>query len=527
MKKIERKVFNLSIFGFTLVELLAIIVVLTTIMIIVLPKFSSSVNDRKQKEYNKLIKTLENAGKIYHSYNQEKSKVSINELVKQNLLTTGIKSPIDNTLISGCIFFETDESGLNKYVYQKYCNNGEIILKIDLDGGIVDENVSGGYDSGTNVILPNPTKQDYSFIGWKLIEGDSVVNGNSIVIGTKLTKLKAMYNSGNAVVLFDSMGGNVSTVSKSTEVGKKYGELPVPIKIHAIFKGWYTEKTGGTKVDENTIVTQIGQQTLYAHWEDTMITYIKLASNYSCNGVTVGDPLFTYTGECEVIDDSGTGIDNWRVKFKTSGKLSLKIGFNIDLFLVGGGSEDYSGIAATYKNLDLQNSEYNIVVGNANEKTYFDLEGVYYAPSGGTELDGNILSGSGKGMDAHEDFMCGGYDEYYNCTWGTWPMTDGEQGGSYGNDASYEKYRSIGQLSLSSVNYPKWGGQTTCEFNEGTKDGCTRGDAFAYSPGKGGNSKKRVAALSDGKAGKLGKGLNGDNSGAPLKSGIVVIRNTR
>ena len=54
--------------GFTLVELLAIIAVLTAIMLLVLPKFSSSVNDRKQKEYNKLIKTIENAGKVFHNY---------------------------------------------------------------------------------------------------------------------------------------------------------------------------------------------------------------------------------------------------------------------------------------------------------------------------------------------------------------------------------------------------------------------------------------------------------------------------
>ena len=55
--------------GFTLVELLAIIAVLTAIMLLVLPKFSSSVNDRKQKEYNKLIKNIENAGRVYHIYN--------------------------------------------------------------------------------------------------------------------------------------------------------------------------------------------------------------------------------------------------------------------------------------------------------------------------------------------------------------------------------------------------------------------------------------------------------------------------
>ena len=91
--------------AFTIVELLAIIAVLTAIMLLVLPKFSSSVNDRKQKEYNKLIKTIENAGKVYHTYNQGKNKVSINELVKEDLLTSSlyIKNINSTKLIFGLI----------------------------------------------------------------------------------------------------------------------------------------------------------------------------------------------------------------------------------------------------------------------------------------------------------------------------------------------------------------------------------------------------------------------------------------
>ena len=226
--------------GFTLVELLAIIAVLTAIMLLVLPKFSSSVNDRKQKEYNKLIKTIENAGKVYHTYNQEKNKVSINELVKEDLLTSGIKSPIDDTLISGCVFFGKDEKGLNTYTYQKYCNSdGEVVLKIDLDGGTVEEDVSGSYIPNTTVSLPNPTKQDYSFIKWQLVEGNSTLSGNKVTIGTTTTTIKAIYNSGNSVVTFDAQGGTVDIVSKVVEVGNLYGELPVPIKTRAKFIGWF------------------------------------------------------------------------------------------------------------------------------------------------------------------------------------------------------------------------------------------------------------------------------------------------
>ena len=165
--------------GFTLVELLAIIAVLTAIMLLVLPKFSSSVNDGKQKEYNKLIKTIENAGKVYHTYNQGKNKVSINELVKEDLLTSGIKSPIDDTLISGCVFFGKDEKGLNTYTYQKYCHSdGEVILKIDLDGRMLSEDISGGYEPNPDIVLENPTREGYEFLNWEVLSDDAVTDGS-------------------------------------------------------------------------------------------------------------------------------------------------------------------------------------------------------------------------------------------------------------------------------------------------------------------------------------------------------------
>lgn len=178
--------------GFTLVELLAIIAVLTAIMLLVLPKFSSSVNDRKQKEYNKIIKTIENAGKVYHTYNQGKNKVSINELVKEDLLTSDIKSPIDDALISGCVFFGKDEKGLNTYTYQKYCNSdGEVILKINLDGGMLSEDISGGYEPNTEIVLENPTREGYDFLNWEVISDDAVIEGNILKIGTKNLTLVA------------------------------------------------------------------------------------------------------------------------------------------------------------------------------------------------------------------------------------------------------------------------------------------------------------------------------------------------
>ena len=53
--------------------------------------------------------------------------------------------------------------------------------------------------------------------------------------------------------------------------------------------------------------------------------------------VPVKDKDFTYSGNCEVIDDSTEMGVNWRIKFLTSGILKFADNIAIDVFLVGGG----------------------------------------------------------------------------------------------------------------------------------------------------------------------------------------------
>ena len=47
---------------------------------------------------------------------------------------------------------------------------------------------------------------------------------------------------------------------------------------------------------------------------------------------------FSYSGNCEVIDDSTDSNTNWRIKFYTSGTLRLSSDVTIDVFAVGGGA---------------------------------------------------------------------------------------------------------------------------------------------------------------------------------------------
>lgn len=68
------------------------------------------------------------------------------------------------------------------------------------------------------------------------------------------------------LVTFDPNGGRVSPTSTAVTIGKKYGPLPTPNRYGYDFDGWYTEKTGGTKVTETTTVGKDPPTKLYAHW---------------------------------------------------------------------------------------------------------------------------------------------------------------------------------------------------------------------------------------------------------------------
>ncbi len=89
-------------------------------------------------------------------------------------------------------------------------------------------------------------------------------------------------------------------VNKTLKKGMPYGLLPIPIKNGYIFRGWFTEKDGGTKVTSDTIANDIYDIKLYAQWEEsfphTLSTVIK--SGTAC---TVKTELFGFTDSCDVI----------------------------------------------------------------------------------------------------------------------------------------------------------------------------------------------------------------------------------
>ena len=103
--------------GFTLVELLSIVVILGIIVVVALPQISGSIGSKKEKQYNKIVKIVENAGKVYLIENGTMDSVSIDKLIESDYLTSGLKNPINNTPLTGCVKKITSD-GVTKYKYE-------------------------------------------------------------------------------------------------------------------------------------------------------------------------------------------------------------------------------------------------------------------------------------------------------------------------------------------------------------------------------------------------------------------------
>jgi uncharacterized repeat protein (TIGR02543 family) len=120
---------------------------------------------------------------------------------------------------------------------------------------------AGAY--GNNDIYPNG--EDMKLFLWVLpgnYVGLLTVNGVRYDFDTSEGDAVAT-KAGVCKVTFDANGGTVSPTSQKVNYCATY-TLPTPTWSGHSFKGWYTAKTGGTKV--TSPAKCVGNATLYARW---------------------------------------------------------------------------------------------------------------------------------------------------------------------------------------------------------------------------------------------------------------------
>ena len=135
-----------------------------------------------------------------------------------------------------------------------------------------------------------PTKTGYTFSKWKASDNTLYSAGGSYT-KNEATTLTAQWTANKYTLTYNANGGTCSTASKSVTYGSAYGTLATPTRTGYTFKGWYTTKTGSTKVTSSTTCT--GNATIYAQWTANTYT-VKFNTNYPSGTQTTKAQTHTY-----------------------------------------------------------------------------------------------------------------------------------------------------------------------------------------------------------------------------------------
>ena len=178
--------------GFTLVELLAVIAIIGVLTTLIIPSVSRMVRDRKSKLYENQVNELVSVTRQYMANNPEMYDaideyghvyVTLRELCNSKHIDCTVVDPRDNSTMEGLI--RVSLSGTD-YIYKYYDDVIESSLNVELNGGETTQEFLEYYTDGETIELIEPTKSEYEFLGWEIIEGDAVLVDNSkLIIGTE------------------------------------------------------------------------------------------------------------------------------------------------------------------------------------------------------------------------------------------------------------------------------------------------------------------------------------------------------
>ena len=126
--------------------------------------------------------------------------------------------------------------------------------------------------AGTTITLTATPNKGYHFKEWQVISGGVTIKNNKFIMPSANVEVKAIFEedvpaSTEFIVTFDGNGGT-SSVGSMTTTNQKLTSLPSASRSGRYsFDGWYTEKSGGTKITKDTVFH--AYTTVYAHWTYT------------------------------------------------------------------------------------------------------------------------------------------------------------------------------------------------------------------------------------------------------------------
>lgn len=160
--------------------------------------------------------------------------------------------------------------------------------------------------------LPTPTKTGYQFAGWYTAKtGGTKITETSTVSITSNTTLYAHWTPYKYTVTLDGNGGTPSQKTVTATYDAALGTLPTATRPGYVFEGWYTAKTGGTKITSATVYKTTGSTTYYAQWS---LASFKVTFDAAGGSASFGNKTVTYTktyGELPTATRTGYEFGGW------------------------------------------------------------------------------------------------------------------------------------------------------------------------------------------------------------------------
>ena len=125
---------------------------------------------------------------------------------------------------------------------------------------------------GTEITLTATPNAGYHFKEWQVMSGDVTVRDDKFTMPGSDVEVKAIFEEDappaptEYTVAFDGNDGTPS-VGSMTTTNQKLTSLPDASRSKHSFNGWYTEKSGETKITTDTVFS--ANTTVYAHWTHT------------------------------------------------------------------------------------------------------------------------------------------------------------------------------------------------------------------------------------------------------------------
>lgn len=168
----------------------------------------------------------------------------------------------------------------------------------------------GGKNSVTTSVAPNqtavapgytPVKAGHTFSGWYTEKAGGTLY-NTVTI-TAARTFYAQFAPAEYKITWDLGTGKTETTDQT--YGEKLNLPTEPTRRGYAFLGWFTQETGGTQVDGNTVFKEVASTTYYAHWEEATVFSVIVPAVLP---VTVDQNGKVYVSNAEIVNHSTAAV---------------------------------------------------------------------------------------------------------------------------------------------------------------------------------------------------------------------------